>query len=138
MCGEIVTTTNIDHKPKIASENEEAYVLGADNNTLKSAGSEASRSSHDFTIIPVGATPVAWGGPASTNYNKPQLATDPLSADKETLMALYLNQEGSNPNTIDGKVDLFFQFHNDITHTKQRYASSAAYENFIDLSVTPY
>lgn len=138
MCGEIVETTNIDHKPKIASENEEAYVLGSDNNTLKSAGSEASRSSHDFQIIPVGATPVAWGGPATTNYNKPQLATDPLSEDKETLMALYLNQEGSNPNTIDGKVDLFFQFHNDITHTKQRYASSAAYENFIDLSVTPY
>lgn len=137
MCGSIIETTNIDFKPKIASEIEEAYVLGADNNSQKSVGSEASRSSHDFQVIPF-ATPVAWGGPASTNYNKPQLSTDPVFADKQTLMALNLNRENSNPNTIDGQVDLFFQFHNDITHTKQRYVGSAAYENFIDLNVTPY
>jgi hypothetical protein len=139
MCGVITTTLNVDTKPKIISANKEAYVLGADNQTLRSAGQTAQRTSHNFEIIPIGASnPLSFGGPASTNYTGPQLATDPVSQSKQVTMELDLNQEDTNPNVIDGQADLFFQFHNDITHTKQRYLSSSAYENFIDLSVIPF
>ena len=139
MCGVITTSINVDTKPKIISANKEAYVLGANNQTLKSAGQNAQRTKHNFEIIPIGAaTPLSFGGPATTNYTGPQLATDPLSESRQVTMELDLNQADTNPNVIDGQADLFFQFHNDISHTTQRYASSSAYENFIDLSVIPF
>jgi hypothetical protein len=139
MCGELITTTNIDFKPQIASALKEAYQLGADNQTLETAGSEATRTDHDFTVIPFGATPIAFGGPATTTHTKAQLSTDPLSVDKESTMEIDLTPENTNPNVISGRVDLFFQFHNDISHTKHSLAPNGqSAENFIDLSVTPY
>lgn len=139
VCGELIGTTIIDFKPRILSTEKEAYAIGADNNTKKSAGQEAQRTSHDFQIIPIGAaSPVAWGGPASTSYTGPQLETSPIIAEKETLMSIDLNIEDSNPNILEGRADLFFQFHNDISHTKHRLGGSSAVENYIDLSVIPY
>lgn len=128
----------IDHKPQIASREKAAITLGIGNNTQAEAGQGAVRTTDDFQIIPFVSSPVALGGPATTTYQKAQFSTDPANGRKTSSIVFEIDSEKSNPNVTDGEYNIFFQYHADITHVNQRLADVGAYENFIELIVTPY